>query len=46
MNTALNDIASLSSRIAGSKDSKESQDLANAIQAKSVQLNVLSNQWK
>jgi type IV secretion system protein VirB5 len=46
INTALNDIASLSSRIAGSKDSKESQDLANAIQAKSVQLNVLSNQWE
>jgi type IV secretion system protein VirB5 len=31
---------------ANAQDSKESQDLANAIAAKSVQLNALTNQWE
>lgn len=43
---ALNDISNLTDRLANSKDIKESQDLANAVQAKSIQLNVLSQQWE
>ncbi|GBO48484.1 TrbJ/VirB5 family protein [Pectobacterium versatile] len=43
---ALNDIALLSARITDAKDTKESQDLANAIAARSVQLNVLTHQWE
>ncbi|MFZ4210593.1 type IV secretion system protein [Pantoea endophytica] len=43
---ALSDISSLSNRIANAKDTKESQDLANAVQAKSIQLNMLSSQWE
>ena len=42
----LGDISDLSDRIANAQDSKESQDLANAIAAKSVQLNVLTSQWE
>lgn len=42
----LSDISDLSDRIANAQDSKESQDLANAIAAKSVQLNVLTSQWE
>lgn len=43
---ALNDISDLTDRMANAKDIKESQDLANAIQAKSIQLNILSQQWQ
>ncbi|MBG6243166.1 MAG: type IV secretion system protein VirB5 [Candidatus Symbiopectobacterium sp. Dall1.0] len=46
VNEALKDIGNLSNRIANAKDSKESQDLANAIQAKSVQLNSLTGAWE
>ncbi|HGJ5863817.1 MAG TPA: type IV secretion system protein [Arsenophonus nasoniae] len=46
VNEALKDIGNLSNRIANAKDSKESQDLANAIQAKSVQLNSLTSAWE
>lgn len=42
----LSDISTLSSRMELSEDSKESQDLANAISAKSVQLNALTAQWE
>lgn len=42
----LGEINSLSNRIALSKDSKESQDLANCIQLKSVMLNTLTDQWE
>ncbi|HHU4052202.1 TPA: type IV secretion system protein [Raoultella ornithinolytica] len=42
----LGDISDLSDRIANAQDSKESQDLANAIAAKSVQLNALTGQWE
>lgn len=42
----LGEINSLSDRIALSKDSKESQDLANSIQLKSVMLNTLTDQWE
>ncbi|EKY2038146.1 type IV secretion system protein [Cronobacter sakazakii] len=42
----LAEIDRLSNRIALSKDSKESQDLANSIQLKSVMLNTLTNQWE
>lgn len=46
LNSTMSDIASLSSRIEASPDSKESQDLANVIAAKSVQLNALTSQWE
>ncbi|QYM96568.1 type IV secretion system protein VirB5 [Dickeya ananatis] len=46
MTSTLNDIADLSDRIANAKDSKESQDLANTVAAKSVQLNALTSQWE
>lgn len=36
----------MTDRIAYAKDSKESQDLANAVQAKSIQLNSLTHQWE
>ncbi|WKV52911.1 type IV secretion system protein [Dickeya fangzhongdai] len=42
----LGEINSLSDRIALSRDSKESQDLANSIQLKSVMLNTLTDQWE
>ncbi|EMF3451128.1 type IV secretion system protein [Salmonella enterica] len=42
----LGEINSLSNRIALAKDSKESQDLANSIQLKSVMLNTLTTQWE
>ncbi|MBU9811183.1 type IV secretion system protein VirB5, partial [Rahnella sp. SL6] len=42
----LGDISDLSDRIANAQDTKESQDLANAIAAKSVQLNALTSQWE
>lgn len=42
----LGEINGLSHRIALSKDSKESQDLANSIQLKSVMLNTLTDQWE
>lgn len=40
------EINSLSNRVALAKDSKESQDLANSIQLKSVMLNTLTTQWE
>lgn len=43
---ALGEINNLSNRIALSKDSKESQDLANSIQLKSVMLSTLTDQWE
>lgn len=43
---ALDDISNLSDRVANAKDSKESQDLANSIQLKTVQLNTLTTQWE
>lgn len=46
LNSTMSDIAALSSRIEASPDSKESQDLANVIAAKSVQLNTLTSQWE
>ncbi|HFG6592160.1 TPA: type IV secretion system protein [Salmonella enterica subsp. enterica serovar 1,4,[5],12:b:-] len=46
INDALNDISNLTDRMGKAKDIKESQDLANAVQAKSIQLNVLSQQWE
>ncbi|AHJ75585.1 type IV secretion system protein [Kosakonia sacchari] len=46
INSTLNDIEGLADRIANAKDAKESQDLANTVAAKSVQLNVLTSQWE
>ncbi|MEN3262833.1 type IV secretion system protein [Sodalis endosymbiont of Spalangia cameroni] len=46
VNRALEEIGQLTDRIANAKDSKESQDLANTIQAKSVQLNSLTRAWE
>ena len=46
INETLSDISSLAGRIELSKDSKESLDLANAINTKSVQLKALSTQWE
>ncbi|WP_337049935.1 type IV secretion system protein [Serratia fonticola] len=46
VSSTVNDIASLASRVEMSQDAKESQDLANAITAKSVQLNALTTQWE
>lgn len=42
----VSDISDLSNRISESTDSKESQDLANVVTAKSVQLNALTSQWE
>ncbi|STR94733.1 P-type DNA transfer protein VirB5 [Hafnia alvei] len=42
----LSDISQLSGRVEQSKDAKESQDLANVVAAKSVQLNALTSQWE
>ncbi|EEE0988495.1 type IV secretion system protein [Salmonella enterica] len=42
----LGEINSLSNRVALARDSKESQDLANSIQLKSVMLNTLTTQWE
>lgn len=42
----LGDINTLSRRVSLSKDPKESQDLANSIQLKSVMLNTLTTQWE
>lgn len=44
--STLTDISDLSDRISNAQDSKESQDLANTIAAKSVQLNALTSQWE
>ncbi|WP_210461813.1 type IV secretion system protein [Pantoea ananatis] len=46
VSSALDEISGLTDRIANSKDAKESQDLANTIQMKQVQLNVLTTQWE
>ncbi|MBS0847041.1 type IV secretion system protein [Citrobacter sp. JGM124] len=46
INSTVNDIATLAHRVAMAQDAKESQDLANAITAKSVQLNALTTQWE
>ncbi|MBG6243152.1 MAG: type IV secretion system protein VirB5 [Candidatus Symbiopectobacterium sp. Dall1.0] len=43
---SLGEINQLSQRVALSKDLKESQDLANSIQLKSVMLNTLTTQWE
>lgn len=43
---AVSDISNLASRVEMSQDAKESQDLANAINAKSVHLNALTTQWE
>lgn len=43
---SLGEINKLSQRVALSKDLKESQDLANSIQLKSVILNTLTTQWE
>ncbi|EAO9157322.1 type IV secretion system protein VirB5 [Salmonella enterica] len=42
----LGEINDLANRVALSKDTKESQDLANSIQLKSVMLNTLTTQWE
>jgi type IV secretion system protein VirB5 len=42
----LGEINTLSNRVAMAKDSKESQDLANSIQLKTVMLNTLTTQWE
>ncbi|HCW3116838.1 type IV secretion system protein [Citrobacter amalonaticus] len=42
----LYDISDLSDRISNAQDTKESQDLANTIAAKSIQLNALTSQWE
>lgn len=44
--SVISDVSSLSNRISDSADSKESQDLANVVTAKSVQLNALASQWE
>lgn len=46
ISSTVSDISNLSQRVEVSKDSKESQDLANAITTKSVQLNALTTQWE
>lgn len=46
INSTLSDISDLSDRITNAQDSKESQDLANAVATKSVQLNALTSQWE
>lgn len=46
VSTALGEIGDLSRRAESSKDVKESQDLANSIQLKSVMLNTLTTQWE
>ena len=46
INDTLDDISNLSDRIANSKDSKESMDLSNAMQVKTVRLNTLTTQWE
>lgn len=46
INSTLSDISDLSDRITNAQDTKESQDLANAMAAKSVQLNALTSQWE
>ncbi|HFD6683620.1 type IV secretion system protein [Providencia vermicola] len=42
----LADISTLTNRIELSKDTKESQDLANVVNARTVQLNALATQWE
>lgn len=46
VNSTLDDISSLADRAASATDVKESQDLANAINLKSIQLNTITNQWE
>lgn len=42
----LNDVSQLSLRLESAADSKESQDLANTLSLKTVQLNALTTQWE
>ncbi|BET64946.1 type IV secretion system protein [Yersinia pseudotuberculosis] len=42
----LNDVSQLSLRLENATDSKESQDLANTLSLKTVQLNALTTQWE
>ncbi|AJJ53063.1 type IV secretion system s family protein (plasmid) [Yersinia pseudotuberculosis IP 32953] len=42
----LNDVSQLSLRLENATDSKESQDLANTLSLKTVQLNTLTTQWE
>jgi Type IV secretion system proteins. len=42
----LSDISGLAERIENAQDSKESQDLANVVTARSIQLNALTTQWE
>ncbi|WP_210532026.1 type IV secretion system protein [Pantoea ananatis] len=46
VSSTLDDISSLTDRVANAKDAKESQDLANSINLKSIQLNTITNQWE
>lgn len=46
ISSTVGDISTLTSRVESSADLKESQDLANAITTKSVQLNALTTQWE
>ncbi len=46
INDTLKDVSQLSSRIENAKDVKETQDLANAMTLKTVQLNALTTQWE
>lgn len=46
VSSTLDDISSLTNRVANAKDSKESQDLANSINLKSIQLNTITSQWE
>jgi type IV secretion system protein VirB5 len=46
INRTVSDISALVSRVELSRDAKESQDLANTITSKSVQLNALTTQWE
>lgn len=46
ISSTVSDISTLAGRVEMSKDAKESQDLANAISTKSVQLNALTTQWE
>lgn len=46
INDTLSDVSQLSYRIENAKDSKESQDLANSLTLRTVQLNALTTQWE
>ncbi|MDI5652073.1 type IV secretion system protein, partial [Salmonella enterica subsp. enterica serovar Kentucky] len=45
LSSAMSQIQSLSSRIESSKDMKESQDLANALQAQSLKIQAIKMQY-